>query len=137
MGYDLFLMVISLTAFYVLVNAFSIVQYAVAHHNYAIVDSQSEPQAIIKMGIIFLALGVLFVFLPFEFTGLARWIRRNLGTSVLKAIAVDLASLDITLFAMVWQQAIPPLDLFEKLAFLFLAAGEIGVMWLLMMKDDP
>ena len=133
-GYDLFLMVIALTGFYVLTNAFSILHYAVAHENYAVVGLQSEPRIIIVTGIIFFACGGFSVFLPFEFTKLARCIRNKLSTYLLP-IAAGWTVVATILFAMVWLQAIP------SLLFFLSTIPELGMIWMLMMprnaKDDP
>jgi hypothetical protein len=109
-GYDLFLMVIAGSGFYLLINAFSVLQYALAHKNWSPPGwdgAANQALIITAVGAIFFFCAEVFVLLPFEVTRRVRRFRDRVGTRLFPA-AVGLAVGDTILFyIIIWLQGIP------------------------------
>jgi hypothetical protein len=129
-GYDLFLMVILGSGVYVLINAVSILHYALTAEN---VSSLFSTGPIVAAGLFFFACTIPFVFFPFKLTKFARCIRKSKAGTYLSPVATVLAALE-TLFAIILGlQGFPP---WESALFGSCATVELGIVWVLMMPKN-
>jgi hypothetical protein len=85
-GYDLFLMVIAGSGFYVVMNAFSILHYAMIRANVP----DTEPLYTSIAGSFLVAWLLLVVFIPLELTGFIRSTRRTIGNCLFAFLVVFL-----------------------------------------------
>jgi hypothetical protein len=151
-GYDLFLMVILLTGVYVLVNAFSLLHYAVAKENVSACGQPSETQnlIIIVAGIFSFIWGGLSVFYPFWLTKFFRRIRDKRKHELLHLGEAFGLICTILFFAIVLLQSVPSLEewacspvpiLFNWITILLSTFAvvmllELATIWMLMMTEN-